>query len=103
MSNCLVMFSCCMYSLFSSKNSKTDDLATCASHKKIREAADLEYRKNAERMKEQYTKRKHHQIALYKYGDAVTLRIPRSERAKTDMCRLLCYVLEVKRGLHRLQ
>ena len=80
-----------------------DHLTTCDRRKLIRKEADFEYRKNAERMKLQYAKRKRQQIASYNEGDPVTLRIPRSERSKTDMTRLLCYVLKIKRGLHRLQ
>jgi len=80
-----------------------DHLTICDRRKSIKEEADFEYRKNAKRMKLQYAKKKRQQIATYKAGDPVTLRIPRSERSKTDMTRLLCYMLKVSHGLHRLQ
>ena len=37
-------------------------LATIERHKKIREEADKEYQRNAERMKIQYTKQKRHKV-----------------------------------------
>ena len=78
-------------------------LTTSTRHLKIREDADNEYRKNAERMKIQYAKRKRHQIKTYSAGDGVTVRIPRNERSSTDMPRLLCYILEAKNDQYRLQ
>ena len=94
----------CYYSVSKNAVKKPyNHLTTCDCHKAIREAAHLEYRKNAERMKLQYAKRKRKQVTVYNFGDTVTLHIPRSECSKTDMSRLLCYVFEVKRGLHRLQ
>ncbi|KAL5475273.1 hypothetical protein EMCRGX_G027353 [Ephydatia muelleri] len=77
-------------------------LTTSTRHLKIREDADNEYRKNAERMKIQYAKRKRHQIKTYSAGDSVTVRIPRNERSSTDMPRLLCYILEAKNDQYRL-
>ena len=58
--------------------------------------ADNEYRKNAERMKIQYAKRKRHQIKTYSAGECHSIRIPKNERSSTDMPRLLCYILEAK-------
>ena len=69
--------------------SPTTTLITSTRHLKIREVADNEHRKNAEQMKIQYAKRKHHQIKTYCAGDSVTVRIPRNERSSTDMPRLL--------------
>ena len=78
-------------------------LNTSEHHRSIRELADKHYRKNAEKMKLQYAKKKRHQVVTFSSGDNVTLRIPRNERSSSDMPRLLCRVLEVKRGQHRLQ
>ena len=78
-------------------------LNTSEHHRSIRELADKHYRKNAEKMKLQYAKKKRHQVVTFSSGDNVTLRIPRNERSSSDMLRLLCHVLEVKRGQHRLQ
>ena len=79
----------CYYSVSKNTVKKSyNHLTTCDRHKAIWEAANLEYRKNAERMKLQYAKRKHKQVTVYNFGDKVTLRIPRSERSKTDMSRL---------------
>ena len=49
----------CYYSVSKNSEKSYDHLTTCDRHKAIREAADLEYRKNAERMKLQYAKVKH--------------------------------------------
>ena len=74
-------------------------LTTSNRHVNVREAADKEYRKNVERMKTQYAKRKRHQCNTYCAGDSVTVRVPTNERSSTDMPRLLCYVAEVRHDL----
>lgn len=38
-------------------------LSTTERHRKIREEADMQYRRNAERMKVQYTKQKRHKVS----------------------------------------
>ena len=78
-------------------------LTTSNRHVNVREAADKEYRKNVERMKTQYAKRKQHQCNTYCAGDSVTVRVPTNERSSTDMPRLLCYVAEVRHDLYQLQ
>ena len=83
--------------------SPTTTLTNSTRHLKIREEADNEYRKNAERMKIQYAKRKRHQINLQEIQCSVTVRIPRNERSSTDMPRLLCYILEAKNDHYRLR
>ena len=79
-------------------------LTTSERHRKIRQAADQEYRKNAEKMKIQYSKRKRHCVKVYAPGDSVTLRIPKNERSSSDMPRLLCRVIQVKgKYMYRLE
>ena len=78
-------------------------LTTSEKHRYIREEADRNYRKAAERMKLQYSKLKGKKIRTYALGDKVSLRIPRNERSSSDIPRLLCEVIEVKGNhLYRL-
>ena len=70
-------------------------LATSQKHLHRRVIADKHYRKNAERMKERYKKKK--KVQTFDVGDAVSVRIPRIDRASTDLHRLPSIVVE-RRG-----
>lgn len=83
---------------------KSTHLTTSERHRQIRIEADKHYRRNAEKMKMQYSKKKRHQIKSYVVGDTVTVRIPPNERSSSDVPRLVCRVLEVKRNeVYRLE
>ena len=66
-------------------------LGTSKKHLKRRQLADQYYRKNAERMKERYNKKRVH---TFDVGDSVSVRIPRIDRAATDLHRFPCVVVE---------
>lgn len=99
--------SCTCHSSPSRRQSPTHSypvtLTTSVRHREIRLEADKNYRKNAEKMSLQYSKRKRHQANRYVAGDVVSVRIPRNERSASDMSRLICCVIEVKNNLYRLQ
>lgn len=66
--------------------------------------ADEHYRQNAQRMRERYNNSK--RVRVFQKGDVVSLRIPRIDRAATDLHRLPCVVRErlgKKHFLYRLQ
>ena len=65
-------------------------LGTSQKHLKRRILADKHYRTNAERMKDRYNKKK---VQTFKVGDAVSVQIPRIDRAATDLHRLPCIVV----------
>ena len=54
-----------------------DFLATTEKHRQLREAADKQYRLNAERMKLKYCKAKRKKVLTFSEGDFVSVRIPR--------------------------
>ena len=71
-----------------------DFLATTEKHRQLREAADKQYRLNAERMKLKYCKAKRKKVLTFSEGDFVSVRIPRIDRTSTDFHRLPCVVVE---------
>ena len=78
-------------------------LSTSQKHLKRRKLADEHYRLNAQRMKCRYNSKNVH---TFLEGDIVALRIPRIDRAATDMHRLTCVVVQrhgKKHFLYRLQ
>ena len=85
---------------------KTDfefKLATSQKHLQRRLQADEQYRLNAQRMKARYNSKR---VQMFKKGDIVSVRIPRVDRAATDLHRLPCVVVKrlvTKRFLYRLQ
>ena len=68
-------------------------LATMKKHLQVREKANIAYRKNVEMMKKKYAKNS--KIMKYKIGDYVSVRIPRIDRASTDLQRLPCVVVGI--------
>ena len=74
-------------------------LGTSLKHLKRREVADKHYRTNAERMKERYNKKK---VRTFDVGDFVSVRIPRIDRAATDLHRLPCVIVECQGKKHFL-
>ena len=54
-----------------------DFLATTEKYRQLREAADKQYRLNAERMKLKYCKAKPKKVLTFSEGDFVSVRIPR--------------------------
>ena len=70
------------------------DLATTDKHRQLREAADKQYRQNAERMKLKYCKAKRKKVLTFSKGDFVSVKIPRIDRSSTDFHRLPCVVVE---------
>ena len=77
-------------------------LSTSEKHKKIREEADLRYRRNAERMQLKYAKSKRKKVMMFSEGDFVSVRVPRIDRSSTDSHRLLCIVVEKLGNKHHL-
>lgn len=69
-------------------------LGTSTKHLACRKLADEQYRINAQRMKERYGKKKKSQT--FEVGDEVTVRIPKIDRAATDMHRLPCIIVDVR-------
>eukprot|EP00731_Ephydatia_muelleri_P004959 Em0002g1135a len=61
-------------------------LATTEKHLPVRQIADKEYLKNANRMMVKYNLK--HKVKEFHVGDCVTVRIPRIDRASTDPNRL---------------
>ena len=85
---------------------KSDFLASTEKHRQLREAADKQYRLNAERMKLKYCKAKRKKVLEFSEGDFVSVRIPRIDRTSTDFHRLPCVVVEClgsKFHLYRLR
>ena len=69
-------------------------LSTSKKHLERRVLADKHYRANAQRMKDRYNKRK---VQIFEVGDAVSVRVPKIDRATTDVRRLPCMIVE-RRG-----
>lgn len=63
-------------------------------HLKVRKKADELYQQNAERIKIKYFKAKNKKVMLFKVGDFVSVRVPRIDRASTDIHRLPCIVVQ---------
>ena len=68
-------------------------LVTLMKHKRVREKADICYRKNAERMRHKHSLT--HKINKFAVGESVGLRIPRIDRTATDVPRLPCVIVKV--------
>ena len=68
-------------------------LATMAKHLNVRQKADAAYHESAERMKRKYAKRTN--IHTFGVGEYASLRIPRIDRAATDLQRLPCVIVQV--------
>ena len=67
-------------------------LGTSVKHLERRQIADRHYQLNAKRMEERYCKQK--KVHTFEVGDTVALRIPRIDRAATDLHRLPCIVVQ---------
>ena len=59
----------------------------------VREKADIKYLASAQKMADRYLKKKNVQSFLI--GENVSLRIPRIDRASSDLSRLPCTVVEI--------
>lgn len=70
-------------------------LSTQKKHLEIRKKADAAYLKAIERMEQKYSKHNGHHIKQFAVGDNVSVRIPRIDRANTDLQRLPCIVVEI--------
>ena len=68
-------------------------LATTEKHLPVRQIADKEYLKNANRMMVKYNLK--HKVKEFHVEDCVTVRIPRIDRASTDPNRLPCIIVQV--------
>ena len=70
-------------------------LGTSTKHLACRKLADEHYLINAQRMKERYGKKK--KTHTFETGAKVTaVRIPKIDRATTDMHRLPCIIVDVR-------
>lgn len=67
-------------------------LGSSTKHLKRRKLADAQYHLNAVRMGEKYSNKK--RVQIFNVGDTVALRIPRIDRAATDMHRLPCIIIQ---------
>ena len=79
-------------------------LATTEKHLPVRQIADKEYLKNANRMMVKYNLK--HKIKEFHVGDCVTVRIPCIDQASTDPNRLPCIIVQVigtARAMYRLR
>ena len=79
-------------------------LATTEKHLPVRQIADKEYLKNANRMMVKYNLK--HKVKEFHVGGCVTVRIPRIDRASTDPNRLPCIIVQVigtARAMYRLR
>lgn len=70
----------------------TADLGTSEKHLKRRKVADEHYRLNAKRMGERYNTKK--KVHTFEVGDKIALRVPRIDRAATDLHRLPCIIVQ---------
>ena len=68
-------------------------LATTEKHLAVRQIADKEYLKNANRMMVKYNLK--HEVKEFHVGDCVSVRIPRIDRASTDPNRLPYIIVQV--------
>lgn len=70
----------------------------------VRVEADRKYLQSAKKMAEWYNRRKY--VHIFSVGDKVSIRIPRIDRANSDLPRLPCVVVKVlggARNLYRLR
>ena len=74
--------------------SRSEKFGISSKHLKVREVADKHYLRNAKKMEERYSK---YQKPCHKFtvGDRVTVRIPKVDRASTDLHRLPCVIIKV--------
>ena len=70
-------------------------LSTQKKHLEIRKKADAAYLKAIEKMGQKYSKHNGHHIKQFAVGDNVSVRIPRIDRANTDLQRLPCIIVEI--------
>jgi hypothetical protein len=83
---------------------RAQTLATSVKHQPIRQMADRKYIKAAKSMADRYNRKR--KLELFEVGDKVALKIPRIDRASSDMPRLPCIVVKVSghaQGLYRLR
>eukprot|EP00731_Ephydatia_muelleri_P032771 Em0024g315a len=83
---------------------REDALSTSLKHKKIRIKADRKYLSSAKKMAEGYNKQ--HSTLSFVIGESVSVRIPRIDRASSDLSLLPCVVVEIVGGdqsLYRLR
>ncbi|KAL5503594.1 hypothetical protein EMCRGX_G010567 [Ephydatia muelleri] len=81
---------------------REDALSTSLKHKKIRIKADRKYLSSAKKMAERYNKQ--HSTLSFVIGESVSVRIPRIDRASSDLSRLPCVVEIVgDQSLYRLR
>ncbi|KAL5515883.1 hypothetical protein EMCRGX_G001128 [Ephydatia muelleri] len=81
---------------------REDALSTSLKHKKIK--ADRKYLSSAKKMAERYNKQ--HSTLSFVIGESVSVRIPRIDRASSDLSRLPCVVVDIVGGdqsLYRLR
>ena len=82
--------------------SKDGILGNLRKHLKFHLEADQKYQQNAERIQMKYCKSKHRKVKNFKLDDFVSIKIPRIDRASTDIHRLLCEVIERLGLMHHL-
>ena len=70
-------------------------LSTQKKHLEICKKADAAYLKAIEKMGQKYSKHNGHHIKQFAVGDNVSNRIPRIDRANTDLQRLPCIIVEI--------
>ena len=68
-------------------------LATLEKHLQVCERANLAYKRNVEMMKKKYCKKR--KVVKFNVGDYVSARIPRADRASTDLQRFPCLVIGI--------
>ena len=68
-------------------------LGTSTKHLAQRLIADVNYRRNAQRMVSLYNTRKRHNVKSFTAGDLVSIKIPRIDRSSTDLRRMPCIVV----------
>ncbi|KAL5516751.1 hypothetical protein EMCRGX_G002158 [Ephydatia muelleri] len=78
-----------------SESSLPRSLGTKKIHLEIRNKADASYLKSIERMGQKYSKHNGNHIKKFAVGDSVSVRVPRIDRANTDLERLPCIVVEI--------
>ena len=78
-----------------SESSLPRSLGTQKKHLEICNKADASYLKSIERMGQKYSKHNGHHIKKFAVGDSVSVRVPRIDRANTDLQRLPCIVVEI--------
>lgn len=78
----------------SPSESENDTEKEATKHFLVRQEADKEYRRNAERMQLKYHRSNRKNVQTFSVGDIVSIRIPRIDRSSTDSRRLPCIVVE---------